>query len=188
MEPIIIKRSVDSVKDAAFWWLIISIIPIGWGIQGIIVHKFGTFDIWFFSVFIFLLLIIPLEGLIFSKLRLIPSITLSKEGIALSRRTTLYGSLAIMQRFLTKPDHLTPWNDIRSFEVSTNYEERPTGEMGGTVRVRQDVLCIRCIKGKTDHYYSIANLDHRPEKILELCKQFHQAYQDPANRNNTYTK
>jgi len=181
MEPVIIKKSTESEDDLMIGYLIIIIIPIIWAIYGI-VHPLGNFDIWFFSCFIAALLIFPMESFLVSRLPLAPSLILSNEGLTILRNHKRYGRLAIVRRFFPIQKQLIPWNDIEDFVLKTRYEERPSGNEGGTYTLRTDILFIDGAPGKSFDYYSVAALDRRPEEILVLCKQFHKAHKSLGNR------
>lgn len=182
MEPVIIKKSREGEENANIGCLLIIVIPIIWAVYEISTAK-NSFELWFFSGFILLLLLMPLEYLVISRLPLSPSIIIAKEGITFFSNIKRYSGLALVRKYYPIEEELIVWDEVKDFMLNTRYEERPNGDQGGTMIVRFDTLIMAGAMDKKDHYHSVANLTLSPEQILSLCKEFHTAYKSLPKRS-----
>lgn len=182
MEPVIIKKSRDGEENASIGCLVIIIIPVIWAIYEIITAK-HSFETWFFFGFIAVLLAMPLEYFLVSRLPLSPSMIIGKEGITFFSNLKRYSGLALVRKYYPIDEELIKWDEVKDFMLNTRYEDRPSGDQGGTMTVRFDTLIMVGAPDKKDQYHSIGNLTLSPEQILALCKEFHTAYKSLPQRN-----
>lgn len=182
MEPVILKKSRDGEENTNIGCLYIIVIPVIWAIYEIVTAK-NSFEVWFFSGFIVVLFLVPIEYFLVSRLPLSPSIIITKQGMSLFWNIKRYSGIGWVRKFYPIEEELIPWDDIMYFKLVTRYEERSSGNEGGTVTIRIDTLIMVGATGKKDRYCSVGDLTLAPKQILALCEAFHKEYKSLEKRS-----
>jgi hypothetical protein len=173
MEAICIKRSTNT--NRSILWLLITSIPVALFFYAAYDANKSSDKLMFIVIACVFLLPAIIDFLANKIIPLKTAVMVSEKGIALSASKGIYDSFAFLNFYRTRQIR---WQSITSVNLSVEYSSITSypneGESSVTANYSKvhHQLVIRDNTQIEPVVFSLDNLDVRPDKILELCKQF----------------